>query len=117
MKQILSLTVEPGQVLRLHSSSGLQSEPATVPAGVSSVTIIIRDSESYAAMLERQQKRREGGPSADRIGSGSVGGGSGRGAGVGGGGRVRDAGGLRGGKAGGRGGAGGKRREEEEDLD
>jgi hypothetical protein len=55
MNEIFSLSVSPGDVLQVHSSGGTQSQSITVPEGVSSVTIIIWDSEKLlGTIMERQ---------------------------------------------------------------
>jgi hypothetical protein len=64
MKEIFSLSVAPGEVLQVYSSGGTQSERITVPEGVSSVTVIIWNSEELlGTILEAQgNEPSESGP-------------------------------------------------------
>jgi hypothetical protein len=43
MKEKMQVAVSEGQTLQLHSKDGPVGQPVTVPQGVSSLTVIIRD--------------------------------------------------------------------------
>jgi hypothetical protein len=58
MREHMTTTVSSGEVLQVHSSRGPIGQPVTVPSGVTSVTIIFRDTESFkAAQAKRAEKR------------------------------------------------------------
>ena len=58
MKEILNTDVSAGEVLRIHSSRGPIGRPITVPQGITSVTILIRDTEGFEAARAKREARR-----------------------------------------------------------
>ena len=107
MKEVITVEVQPGEMLQLHFADGPVGEPIRIPEGVASVTVTIRDTariETAKARRESAQVRRDERRAGRGAGRGG-GGGAGRGAGG-------DGGGGGGRRAGGAGGGAGGRNEE-----
>jgi hypothetical protein len=61
MKEKMTTAVSPGEMLQVHSSRGPIGQPIAVPEGVTSITIVFKDTEGFeAAKAARKEKRREG---------------------------------------------------------
>jgi hypothetical protein len=58
MRESVTVQVQPGQRLHLHSDEGLVGELAQIPEGVASVTIIVVDTERLERTRARQAKLR-----------------------------------------------------------
>ena len=58
MKERVTTTVSPGEVLQVHSSRGPIGQPVTVPENTTSVTVIFRDTEGLKAAQARRAEKR-----------------------------------------------------------
>jgi len=58
MKERITTTVSPGEILQVHSSRGPIGQPITVPQDITSVTIVFRDTEGMKAAAARRAERR-----------------------------------------------------------
>jgi hypothetical protein len=58
MREAVTVQVQPGQTLHLHSDDGPVGELAQIPEGVASVTVIVVDTERLERARARQAKQR-----------------------------------------------------------
>jgi hypothetical protein len=74
MKEMLVIDVTEGGILQMAVGTELVGKPVQIPSGVSSITVIIRDSESLQKLKERREARRKRGkPESGRQGRGRQG--------------------------------------------
>jgi len=58
VKQRVTAAVSPGDVLQVHSGKGPIGEAVTVPQGITSVTVIFRDTEAVKALAAKRAEKR-----------------------------------------------------------
>jgi hypothetical protein len=58
MKERVTTSVSPGEVLQVHSSRGPIGQQVTVPKDVTSVTVIFKDSDAMKASKARRAEKR-----------------------------------------------------------